>query len=115
DGTFEGNNGWASVLSQGLCSKGLNRARQAGFQVKDETLFRSEKQATLGLDRKTGEFGAAGKFAGAPSDAGVGIYKGAAKGGALQEAVNTNRLREQEASRNLRDGKAVKVNKTKAK
>src|SRR5437773_1593311 len=50
DGTFEGNNGWASVLSQGLCSKGLNRARQAGVQVKDETLFRSEKQATLGLD-----------------------------------------------------------------
>src|SRR5438874_13016437 len=73
DGTFEGNNGWASVLSQGLCSKGLNRARQAGVQVKDETLFRSEKQATLGLDRKTGEFGAAGRFGGALSEACGGL------------------------------------------
>src|SRR5713226_230461 len=69
DGTFAGNNGWASVLSQGLCSKGINRARQAGLQVKDETLARSEKQATLGLDRKSGEFGAAARLgASAPSD-----------------------------------------------
>src|SRR5438876_3586266 len=61
DGTFEGNNGWASVLSQGLCSKGLNRARQAGVQVKDETLARADKQAASGLDLKTGEFAAAGR------------------------------------------------------
>jgi hypothetical protein len=115
DGTFAGNNGWASVLSQGLCSKGLNRARQAGFQVKDETLSRSEKQAALGLDMKTGEFGAAGGLgAGAPSDAGVGIYNGAAKGGALQDAVNTNRLREKEAGRILADSKAAKEDKAKA-
>src|SRR5260370_20976691 len=73
DGTFAGNDGWASVLSQGLCSKGINRARQAGFQVKDETLARAEKQATLGLDRRTGDFGpAAGLGGAAPSDAGVG-------------------------------------------
>ena len=82
--------------------------------MKDETLFRSEKQATLGLDRKTGEFGAAAGLAGAPSDAGVGIYNGAAKGGALQDAVNTNRLREKEARRILGDAKAAKEDKTKA-
>jgi len=115
DGTFAGNEGWASVLSQGLCSKGINRARQAGLQVKDETLARAEKQATLGLDRRTGEFGAASALGGAaPSDAGVGIYNGSAKGGALQDAVNTNRTREKEAKRILADAKANKEDKAKA-
>src|SRR5260370_12048593 len=79
DGTFAGNDGWASVLSQGLCSKGINRARQAGFQVEDETLARSEKQATLGLDTKSGEFrAAAGLWASAPPAAAVRIYNGSA-------------------------------------
>ena len=115
DGTFAGNNGWASVLSQGLCSKGLNRARQAGFQVKDETLARADKQAASGLDLKTGEFLAGARLgAAAPSDAGVGIYNGAAKGGALQDSVNTNRLREVDAKRVLADAKASKENKAKA-
>ena len=40
DGTFAGNAGWASVLSQGLCSKALNRAVQNGVQVKGEVLKR---------------------------------------------------------------------------
>ncbi len=116
DGTFAGNDGWASVLSQGLCSKGINRARQAGFQVKDETLARAEKQATLGLDRRTGDFGAAaGLGAAAPSDAGVGIYNSSAKNGALQDTVNTNRLREKEAKRILADAKAPKEDKAKAR
>jgi len=116
DGTFAGNDGWASVLSQGLCSKGINRARQAGFQVKDETLARSEKQAALGLDTKSGAFGASATLGtAAPSDAGVGIYNSSAKGGALQEAVNTNRTREVEAKRILADTKANKDEKAKAK
>jgi hypothetical protein len=38
DGTFAGNNGWASVLSQSLCSKALNRAFQSGVAVKEGTL-----------------------------------------------------------------------------
>jgi hypothetical protein len=114
DGTFAGNDGWASVLSQGLCSKGINRARQAGVKVSDETLARSEKQATLGLDRKSGEFGPAAGLAGAPSDAGVSIYNSTAKGGALQEAVNTNSARKSEAKRILADAKTNKDDKAKA-
>jgi hypothetical protein len=115
DGTFAGNNGWASVLSQGLCCKGLNRARQAGLQVKDETLARVDKQSALGLDTKSGEFGAAaGLGAAAPSDAGVSIYNGAAKNSSLQDSVNTNRLREVDAKKVLADAKASKQEKTKA-
>ncbi|HEV2949820.1 MAG TPA: prenyltransferase/squalene oxidase repeat-containing protein [Gemmataceae bacterium] len=115
DGTFAGNDGWASVLSQGLCSKGINRARQAGAKVSDETLARSEKQATLGLDTKTGAFGAAATLpGGAPSDAGVSIYNSTAKGNSLQEAVNTNYSRKTEAKRILGDAKANKEDKAKA-
>ena len=45
DGTFAGNAGWASVLSQGLASKALNRAVQNGVQVRDEVLKRDFAQA----------------------------------------------------------------------
>jgi hypothetical protein len=45
DGTFAGNAGWASVLSQGLCSKALNRAAQNGVVVKQEVLDRDFAQA----------------------------------------------------------------------
>ena len=113
DGSFTGNDGWAACLSQGLCSKSLNRARQAGVAVKDETLARAERQASTGLDKKTGSFASAGA-AGGPSDAGVGIYNGSSKGASLQDAVNTNRLREKEARRILADKGAAKEAKDKA-
>jgi hypothetical protein len=56
DGTFAGNHGWASVLSQGLCSKGLNRAFQNGVAVKTETLKRDNDQSVVGLDKESGKF-----------------------------------------------------------
>jgi hypothetical protein len=56
DGTFSGNNGWASVLSQSVCTKALNRAAQSGITVKRETLDRDFNQAVASLDVKSGEF-----------------------------------------------------------
>ena len=53
DGTFAGNTGWASVLSLGLCSKALNRAKGAGVAVSEETLQRDYKQALAALEPKT--------------------------------------------------------------
>jgi len=53
DGTFAGNRGWASVLSQGLCSKFLNGARQKGVQVDDLVLSRDWKQANQQLAAST--------------------------------------------------------------
>ena len=60
DGTFAGNTGWASVLSQGLCSKFLNRAAQNQVVVKSEVLSRDFSQMVSGLDKKTGDFKSAG-------------------------------------------------------
>src|SRR5262249_10867507 len=96
DGTFAGNEGWATVLSQGLCNKSLNRARQLGAKVRDETLARADKQVQGNFDGKTGAIvatataGAGGRgtaapgVAGKPSDAGVPLYNAAANIANLQ-------------------------------
>ena len=59
DGNFAGNTGWASVLSQGLCSKFINRAAQANVAVKSEVLDRDFLGTVASLDLKSGEFSAA--------------------------------------------------------
>jgi hypothetical protein len=119
DGTFAANDGWASVLSQGLCSKGLNRAAQNGFSVKRETLARDGDQAAQGLDAKTGKFDTAAGIAGsgkaAPSDAGVTIYNTSSRTAALQEQVNSLKKDEDKARKTLADDKAPKEEKEKAK
>jgi hypothetical protein len=119
DGTFASNDGWASVLSQGLCSKGLNRAVQNGFTVKSETLTRDGQQAAQGLDAKTGKFDSADKIAGggksAPSDAGVTVYNTSARSAALQEQVNSLKKDEEKARKTLADDKAPKEAKEQAK
>ncbi len=119
DGTFANNEGWASVLSQGLCSKGLNRAAQNGFAVKGDVLARDGNQAAMGLDRKSGKFSAAGTLGAAgrpaPSDAGVTIYNTSARTAALQEQVNSLKKDEQKARDTLADAKASKDDKAKAK
>ncbi len=45
DGTFEGNSGWASVLSQGIASKAMNFARAKGVKLSEEVIVRDAKQA----------------------------------------------------------------------
>src|SRR5262245_46714116 len=52
DGTFAGNTGWASVLSQALCSKAINRAAQSGVAVREEILVRDARLAANGVDVK---------------------------------------------------------------
>lgn len=72
DGTFVGNQAWASVFSQGLASKGLNRAAQNGVMVQPQALARAEKNANASFDEKTGE------FKGAAVASGVGVGAGRA-------------------------------------
>jgi hypothetical protein len=135
DGTFAGNAGWASVLSQALCSKAINRAAQNGVAVRQEVLDRDSRLAAAGLDLKKRDFAptatataglpasraaggrvAAGEVAAsAPSDAGVSIYKFSAQAGGLQDAVNTTRPAAQEAQRVLADASATSEDKEQAK
>jgi hypothetical protein len=56
DGSFAGNGGWAPVFSQGLASKGLNRARQNGARVSDESLAKAENNAVASIDVKAKSF-----------------------------------------------------------
>ena len=132
DGTFAGNAGWASVLSQALCSKAINRAAQNGANVKLEVLERDSRLAANAVDVKSRDFSATAaepaasrlasigrvvdgpSVAGAPSDAGVSIYKFSAAAGGLQDAVNTNRPAAQRAERVLADNKASKEAKDEA-
>ena len=108
DGTFTGNTGWASVLSQGLASKFINRAVQNKVAVSDEVLRRDYYQSVAGLDRKTGEFKVAAgsptalpaegrlglssrvERSGAAGDAGVQLYSFSANAGRISDNSNTN-------------------------
>jgi hypothetical protein len=114
DGSFEGH-GWAPVLAQAMCGKGINRARQAGAGVSDKALARAQAGAQLAFaadssrpgkvefaeayGRRTAladgtSFTAAGSarpsmMAGA---AGVELYSRAASVGVLQDSVNTQKV-----------------------
>ncbi len=131
DGTYPQNRGWAPVLSQGVASKALNRASQAGFAVKTQTLARDYEVLVQNLDRKTGRFGVTAKIdpkeligrsavgtrgsaetgkGDVPSmilgDAGVALYSAAARAGGLQELANSLRLKEDKARKVLADKEA---------
>jgi hypothetical protein len=136
DGTYPRNNGWAPVLSQGVASKGLNRAHQAGYGVKLQTLSRDYDVLTHSLDRKTGRFGvgeakdpkaflrppvttkgseepdAPGLMIG---DAGVALYSTSARAAGLQELVNSLRLKEDRAKEVLAKADAAPETKQLAK
>jgi hypothetical protein len=145
DGTYPGNTAWAPVLSQGLASKALNRASQAGFTVKTQTFARDYDLLVGALDRKTGRFAVAElggpKAFGPPldpkggkapittkgtaeggkdgpvmiGDAGVTIYGTSARAAALQELANTMRGKEDKAKETLDKKDAVPEAKQVAK
>jgi hypothetical protein len=88
DGTFTGNQGWASILTQGLASKALNRARQAGAPVSDTALERAQMFAQKNVDARTGQFSVDA------TAAGIALYSAGANLSALQDAVNTYKAQE---------------------
>jgi hypothetical protein len=77
DGTFKGNDGWASVLSQGLANKSLARAAQNGVDVNGEALLRVQNQVASNFDGKSGTFRMA---PGAGFGGGDGLSRGGAAG-----------------------------------
>jgi hypothetical protein len=140
DGTFAGNAGWASVLSQGLCSKALNRAAQRGVAVRDETLKRDFAQAEQQLAaagkvqrpddapatsssatakptaRVEGRavLGGRGFAAPAGADAGVQLYSFSANAGRINDLKLSQDLRRKKFADVLRSDEASKEEKSKA-
>ncbi len=88
NGSFEGNGGWASVLSQGLASKALNGAARSGANVSAQALAKDQRQNEEGLNQATGTFAPA--TAAEPSSAGISLYREASKLGGLWEKNATN-------------------------
>ncbi|MGB8168561.1 MAG: prenyltransferase/squalene oxidase repeat-containing protein [Chthoniobacteraceae bacterium] len=105
DGSFEGNKGWAAVLSQGLASKALNLASRSGAKVSNQALDKDNRQNGAGLDLAKGEFSAP-VAAAEPSSAGVSLYREAAKLGGLREKTKSNVKRKDAAEKIAADPQA---------
>jgi len=119
DGTFAGNHGWASVLSQGLCSKFINRAAQQKVAVSAKVLERDFQQSVASLDRKSkgggrdivaaesisarpdARISARATVGGAAGDAGVDLYRQATNVGRINFFYDSNRNAEQKAQQVL--------------
>ena len=106
------NQGWAPVLTQGIAAKGLNRARQSGANVDDDTLRKVERFAVAQAEApKSG--GGRGRAGG---DAGISLYNKAASTGALRDSVNTHKTDEKKLRAQAKQTKDMKVrNEAKAK
>lgn len=142
DGHFAGNNAWASVLSQGLASKGLNRAAQNGVVVPQAVLVREEKRVVASFDGQSGQFRTAGpamteaSVAGrlgsvsgrpvagsitapaageaAPSDAGVAIYNSSANLAGFNDLAITRQDDKKRAKETLNKPNAPKEEREQA-
>jgi hypothetical protein len=121
DGSFEGG-GWAPILAQAMCGKGINRARQAGAQVSGKMLARAQDGAAMAFAAPAAEasaksaasaggYGAASfglRRAAPASAAGVELYDRAANLGVLQDTINTQRAQEPALRRKAVEAKDVK-------
>ncbi len=110
DGAFAGNKGWASTLSQGICSKALNGAFAAGAKVDLAVLEKDHRQNAEGLDRASGVV-----VTGAVADAGVEIYRYSAKLGGMTGFAQNNVTRRTEWENTLAAATASEPEKEKAK
>jgi hypothetical protein len=119
DGSFDGA-GWAPVLAQAMCGKGINRASQAGAAVPAVVLARAEEGAKLSINRQpvtvgtsafgVGGFASAGRGAMASAgtirgDAGVALYGSAADLGVLQDSFNTAQGQRETLNKQAAQGK----------
>ncbi len=88
DGSWD-NQGWAPALAQSMASKAINRAAQAGARVDEAVRERAESYARDKFDDKSGRVADDGS-------AGVELYAYAATLGSMQDADNTNAVKEGE-------------------
>jgi hypothetical protein len=100
--------GWAPVHAQSIATKGLNRAKQVGIAVRDDTLAKAEDFALQSFDGKTGQFAA-------PGSAPVPLYAAGGTLGSLQESINTNRKSEEHLKQVAASKSAPEVERVQAK
>ena len=86
-----GGGGWAPALANAMAAKGLNRALQAGMDVRLEALAMVQSNVLAEVN--------AGRAVGGAGAAGVALYAGAKNLGVLQDSVNSNRERRAEVVR----------------
>ncbi len=86
-----GGGGWAPALANAMAAKGLNRAMQAGMDVRIEALALVQGNVLAEVN--------AGRAVGGAGAAGVALYAGAKNLGVLQDSVNSNRERRAEVVR----------------
>lgn len=84
DGSYEGNQGWASVLSRSFGNKGLNRAKQAGVVVSEKTLSNIQTSSSGSYSVTTGSFGK-----GSGKAAGVTLYEESAALAGMADSDNS--------------------------
>ncbi|MGI9239784.1 MAG: hypothetical protein ACR2RV_03225 [Verrucomicrobiales bacterium] len=112
DGTFDGNGGWAAVLSQGIASKSLNRAWVAGGGVSDQALRKDNLSNAVGVVDGAESIAA---DAAAPGSAGIDLYRYAAQVGGLQENANINARRRVDFAKTVASADATEEEKERAK
>ncbi|WP_367871554.1 prenyltransferase/squalene oxidase repeat-containing protein [Luteolibacter sp. Populi] len=110
DGGFANNRGWASTLSQGMCSGALNSAWAAGAKVDLAALEKDHVQNAEGLDRTSGKVAAT-----ATADAGVEIYRYASKLNGMTRFSMNNVSRRGELEKTVASPEASDQQKNEAK
>lgn len=96
NGGFANNRGWASTLSQGMCSGALNSAWAAGAKVDLAALEKDHAQNAEGLNRADGTVAST-----ATADAGVEIYRYASKLGGMSKFAENNVQRRDELQQTI--------------
>lgn len=107
DGQWAGG-GWAPIHSQALAIRGLNRAKQVGAVVSDDSLISAENFAKKNFDRRTNSFGALGS-------AGIGLYSAGATVGALQGSIDTNAMKKSSLNQQIASATTAEGDKANAR
>jgi hypothetical protein len=107
DGTWT-MHGWAPVVSQSLGTVGLNRAKQRGANVSDESLERSEYYSRSQYDHDTQTFSTDGS-------AGVPLYASASHLSAQSHSVASFKLAKEKLRKVVDSGKSSGAEKAKAR
>ena len=112
DGSYDGNQGWASVLSQSFGNKGLNRAKQAGVRVSAKTLENIESSSSGSYSVTTRSFSSE---KGSGKAAGVTLYEESAALAGMADSDNSAAQDEAEAQKIATSKRASAVDKKRAK